>query len=138
MDTAIFATLNALSLGVNKVIAMSNTEEMGLVLEKLGAEVIYPYKDSADRLAKRILSNNVLDFISLNDEVEICEVKIPKSYIGTSIKDTDIRKKYGINIIAIEQDDKIITRIEPDYILKDTDTLVVLGEKKFLRKFEGK
>ena len=65
MDTAIFATLNALSLGANKVIAMSNTEEMGLVLEKLGAEVIYPYKDSADRLAKRILSNNVLDLMKL-------------------------------------------------------------------------
>ncbi|HBS10787.1 MAG TPA: TrkA family potassium uptake protein, partial [Firmicutes bacterium] len=102
------------------------------------AEVIYPYKDSADHLAKRILSNNVLDFISLNDEVEICEVKIPKSYIGISIKDTDFRKKYGINIIAIEQGDKIITRIEPDYVLQNTDTLVVLGEKKYLRKFEGK
>ncbi len=138
MDTAIFATLNALSLGSSKVIAMSNTDEQGLVLEKLGAEVIYPYKDSADHLAKRILSNNVLDFISLNDEVEICEVKIPKSYIGISIKDTDFRKKYGINIIAIEQGDKIITRIEPDYVLQNTDTLVVLGEKKYLRKFEGK
>ena len=69
MDTAIFATLNALALGVNKVIAMSNTEEQGLVLEKLGAEVIYPYKDSSDKLAKRILSNDVLDFISLNYEV---------------------------------------------------------------------
>ncbi len=138
MDTAIFATLNALNLGVKKVIAMSNTEEMGLVLEKLGAEVIYPYKDSADRLAKRILSNNVMDFISLNDEIEISEVKIPKEYIGKAIIDTDIRKKYGLNIIAIEQGDKIETRIDPQYVLKETDMLVVLGEKTFLRKFESK
>lgn len=138
MDTAIFATLNALSLGVSKVIALSNTDEQGLVLEKLGAEVIYPYKDSADRLAKRILSNNVVDFIALNDEIEICEVKIPKKYIGIPIKDTDIRKKYGINIIAIETGGKITTLIEPTYILTEDDALVVLGEKKNLRKFENK
>ncbi len=139
MDTAIFATLNALALGVNKVIAMSNTEEQGLVLEKLGAEVIYPYKDSSDKLAKRILSNNVLDFISLNDEVEILEVKVPNKYIGKSILDTNIRQNYGLNIIALERADvdKIETRIDPKYIFKEGDCIVVIGEKKSLRKFES-
>lgn len=139
MDTAIFATLNALALGVNKVIAMSNTEEQGLVLEKLGAEVIYPYKDSSDKLAKRILSNNVLDFISLNDEVEILEVKVPSKYIGKSILDTNIRQNYGLNIIALERADvdKIETRIDPQYIFKEGDCIVVIGEKKALRKFES-
>lgn len=67
MDTAIFATLNALSLYAGKVISISYTEELDKALEKLGADVIYPYKDSASQLAKRILSNNILDFISLNE-----------------------------------------------------------------------
>lgn len=137
MDTAIFATLNALTLGVNKVIAMSNTEEQGLVLAKLGAEVIYPYKDSSDKLAKRILSNNVLDFISLNDEVEIIEVKVPSRYIGNSILDTNIRQNYGLNIIALEYGDRIETRIDPKYIFKEGDAIVVIGAKKDLRKFEA-
>lgn len=136
LDTAIFATLNALNLGVNKVIAISNTEEQGIVLEKLGAEVIYPYKDSANRLAKKILNNNFLDFISLSDDVEIIEVKIPKSYIGKSILEIDIRKKYGINIIAIETSGRIITRIEPTYKLTKEDALVVIGEKAQIQKFE--
>lgn len=136
LDTAIFATLNALNLGVNKVIAISNTEEQGIVLEKLGAEVIYPYKDSANRLAKKILNNNFLDFISLSDDVEIIEVKIPKSYIGKSILEIDIRKKYGINIIAIETSGRIITRIEPTYKLTKEDALVVIGEKTQIQKFE--
>lgn len=138
LDTAIFATINALSLGVSRVIALSNTDEQGLVLEKLGAEVIYPYRDSADRLAKRILSNNIVDIIALNEEIEICEVKLPKKYIGMAIKDTDIRKKYGLNIIAIEQNETINTNFEPEYILNKEDSLVVLGEKKNLRKFEEK
>lgn len=137
LDTAIFATLNALSLGVNKVITIANTEEQGLVLEKLGAEVIYPYKDSSDKLAKRILSNNVLDFISLSDEIEILEVKVPQKYIGMSIIDTNIRRDYGLNIIALEQSNDIIeTRINPEYVFQEGDCIVVIGDKKALRKFE--
>jgi len=138
MDSAIFATMNSLELGCEKVIALGYSEESGKVLEKLGAQVIYPYKDSASHLCKNILSNNVLDFISLNDEVEICEVKLPGSYIGMRIKDTDARSKFGINIIAIEKQGKIITRIDPEYTFVSGDALVVLGEKKMLRKFEQK
>ncbi len=138
LDVAIFATLNSLNLGVNNVIAISNTQEQGIVLEKLGAEVVYPYKDSADRLAKKILNNNFLDFISLSDDVEIIQVKIPKSYIGKSILEIDIRKKYGINIIAIETNGRIITRIEPTYKLTEQDALVVIGEKDQILKFEKK
>jgi len=137
MDTAILATLNALSLGVDKVIAMSNSEEQGLVLEKLGAEVIYPYIDSSDKLAKRILSNKVLDFISLSDNVEILEVKIPKKYIGISLIQTNIRKEYGLNIIAIEHDNKIETNIDPNYVFFANDCIVVIGETKNLKKFEA-
>ncbi|MDY2727744.1 MAG: TrkA family potassium uptake protein [Candidatus Onthovivens sp.] len=138
MDTAILATINALSLESGKVMALSNTEEQGIILEKLGAEVIYPYRDSADRLVKKIVSNNLVDFIALNDEVEICETKVPKKYIGEALKDTDIRGKFGINIIAIETNGKINTRFAPSYVLTKDDTLVVLGEKKMLRKFEDK
>ena len=139
LDTAIFTTLNALSLGKPKVIAMSNTEDQGKVLAKLGAEVIYPYKDSADRLAKKILTNNVLDFISLNDKVDICEMKLPNSYIGTSVKESDIRSKYGINIIAIShKDNKIDSQFSPDYKFVDGDKLVVIGETKQIHKLEAK
>lgn len=138
MDTAIFATLNALNLGVRKVIAMSNTEEQGVVLEKLGAEVIYPYKDSSDKLAKKILTNDVMEFISLNDEIEITEVKIPKSLINKTVLESNIRQKFFLNIIAIEQKDKIITNINPHYVLQEDDKLVVIGQKKDVRKFEIK
>lgn len=138
LDTAIFATLNALNLGVEKVISIANSEEQGLVLEKLGAEVIYPYKDSADRLVKKILNNNFLDYIALNDDVEIIEVKVPKSLIGTSVIESDIRQKYGINIIAIESEDKITTRIDPNYKFNKEDALVVIGDTDQLKKFQNK
>jgi len=136
MDVAIFATLNSLALGVEKVIALSNSEEQGIVLEKLGAEVIYPYKDSADRLVKKIANNNFLDYISLNDDVEIVEVKVPKRYVGVTIIDSDIRQKFGLNIIAIDTDGIISTNINPSYILKEEDCLVFIGDKAALKKFQ--
>lgn len=136
LDTAIFATLNALALEVNKVICIANSDEQGIVLEKLGAEVIYPYKDSSEKLAKKILSNSVLDFISLSEEVEILETKVPKRYIGKTIIESNIRKDFGLNIIAIETDNKIQTRINPNYIFKQEDCIVVIGEKKMLQDFE--
>ena len=138
LDTAILATLNALSLGVKKVIAMSVTDETGQVLEKLGAEVIYPYKDSADHLAKKISNHNILDFISLKGEVEIAEINVPKSFIGKSIIESNISQNFGVNIIAIENGDQINTRVDPKYVFQDDDAVVVIGDTKSLRKFEQK
>lgn len=138
LDTAILATLNALSLGVKKVVAMSVTDETGQILEKLGAEVIYPFKDSADHLAKKILTHNILDFISLNDEIEIAEIKVPKSFVGKSIIESNIRQNFGINIIALEIGDKINTKVDPKYIFNEGDAVVVIGDSKSVRKFEQK
>ena len=138
LDTAILATLNALSLGVKKVVAMSVTDETGQILEKLGAEVVYPFKDSADHLAKKILTHNILDFISLNDEIEIAEIKVPKSFVGKSIIESNIRQNFGINIIALEVGDKINTKVDPKYVFNEGDAVVVIGDSKSVRKFEQK
>ncbi|HKL73119.1 MAG TPA: TrkA family potassium uptake protein [Candidatus Onthovivens sp.] len=138
VDSSIFATINAKSLGKPQVIALSNSEEQGLVLEKLGAEVVYPYLDSADKLSRKILSGNVLDFISLSNKIEIMEFKIPRSLIGKKVIDSGVRSKYDLNIITIESLEGITTAISANYIFKDTDRLVVIGEITNLRKFSKK
>ncbi len=136
LDVAIFATLNCINLNVNKVITLSNSEEQGIVLEKLGAEVIYPYKDSVNYLVKKISNNNFLDFIALSDDVEIVEIKIPHSFIGKSLIESDIRHDYGLNVIAIEKNKNIITNINPNYIFEKEDAIVVIGQKSDLTKFQ--
>lgn len=136
IDVSILTTLNVISLGVKKVIAKAGSEEQGRVLERLGAEVIYPDKDSADRLAKRILSHNILDFISLSENIEIVEINIPKRYVGVKLQDSDIRKKYNLNIVAIEKDDEIDINISPSYVFKDTDAIVVIGNTDNIAEFE--
>ena len=136
LDVAIFATLNCINLNVNKVIALSNSEEQGIVLEKLGAEVIYPYKDSVNYLVKKISNNNFLDFIALSDDVEIVEIKIPHSFVGKTLIESDIRHEYGLNVIAIEKNKNIITNINPNYVFEKEDAIVVIGQKNDLAKFQ--
>ena len=136
IDVSILTTLNVISLGVKKVIAKAGSEEQGRVLERLGAEVIYPDKDSADRLAKRILSHNILDFISLNENIEIVEITIPKRYVGVKLADSDIRKKFNLNIVAIERDEEIDINISPNYIFEEKDAIVVIGNTNNIAEFE--
>ena len=136
VDASILTTLNAISLGVKKVIAKAGNEEQGQVLERLGAEVIYPDKDSADRLAKKILSNNILDFISLNENIEIVEITIPKRYVGKKLADTDIRKRFKLNVIAIERDENIDINVSPSHVFEDKDAVVVVGNTDSIAEFE--
>ena len=81
IDTSILTTLNVVSLGVPNVIAKAISEDQGAVLEKIGAEVIYPERDMALRLAKRLLSSSVLDYISLNSNIEISEIRLSLIHI---------------------------------------------------------
>lgn len=136
MDVSILTTLNVVSLGVKKVYAKAASEEHGQILAKLGAEVLFPEKDSAFRLLKRIYSKNILDYISLNDTIDITEVKLPKKYIGKEVKNTDIRRKFGLNIIAIKQGSIIITAIDPNYEFIADDTIFVIGPRKNIIDFE--
>lgn len=136
IDTSILTTLNVVSLGVPKVIAKANTYEHGLILEKLGAEVVYPEHDMAVRLAKCLLTNNVLDYIMLSDDIEISELTLTDKLIGESVADINIRKKLGLNIIAIMHNGKTITNIGSEYKFEKGDVMVVIGNRKNIEQFE--
>lgn len=136
IDIGILATLNVLQLGVKKVISKAITPEQGIVLEKLGAEVIYPEKDMAIRLAKRLTSPQTLEYISLSDEIDITEVILSDTFTEKTVAQLDIRKNYSLNIIAIKHGDDIITEITPNTILSPKDNLVVIGKTTNINLFE--
>lgn len=136
IDTSILTTLNVVSLGVPHVIAKATSPEQGAVLEKIGAEVVYPERDMAVRLGKRLVSSNVLDFIFLDNQVEIQQVMVGENMVGHSVQEYNIRKKYGLNIIAIEQGDNTEIEISPDYRFASRDIIVVIGKIENIRRFE--
>ncbi len=137
MDESILLTLYAIQLGVKRVIAKATSEEHGLVLQTLGAEVVYPERDMAVRLAKRLLAPGVLEYISLSDEVDITEIQLTKRVHGKTVAGLDIRKQFGLNVIAVKQNGALSTAITPNLILDETMTITVIGEKNDILRFES-
>lgn len=136
IDVSILTTLNVINMGVKRVIAKANTYEQGCVLKKIGAEIVYPENDMAIRIANRVLNEEALEFIELNNSIHIEEIRLTKNIDGKSILKSKIRNNYGLNIIAIERDDETIIELSPDFILKENDLVVVIGKKDSIRRFE--
>lgn len=129
IDTSILTTLNLVSLGIPLVIAKANSTEHGKILEKLGAEVVYPERDMAIRLAHRLGTSKMLDFVQLSERVNISKLIIPDKIIGKTILKVNLRGRFGLNIIAIENNGAVIESIIPDYVFQKGDILFVSGSQ---------
>ena len=132
MDTSILTTLHLTSLGVPKVMAKASSAEHGEILAKLGAEVIFPERDMAVRLAHRLETSRVLDFIQLSEKLNISKLMVPESIGGENVIKADLRGRFGVNIIAVENGSELTETIRPDYEFKKGDILYVAGEKDAL------
>ena len=134
MGTSILTTLHLVSIGVPTVIAKANSAEHGEILEKLGAEVVYPERDMAIRLAHRLESSQILDYVQLSKKINITKVVVPDKMTGRSIMDLDIRFKLGLNIIAIENHENVMEDVRPEYVLRKDDILYLSGSAEGLHK----
>lgn len=122
-------------LGAKLVISRAARDIQAKFLLRNGADqVIYPEKQVANWAAVRYSADHILDFIEIDDNYAIFEVTTPENWIGKSIAQIDIRKKFGINIIAIKQGNKLNLTVTPDIVLKEDETMLVLGEAKNIQK----
>ena len=137
MDTSILPTTCVVEMGIPHVIAKALTAEQGAVLEKLGAQVVYPERDMAIRLGKRLISRNFLDYVSLDNSVEIRQIMVSGRLVGKTIEEYGIRKKYRLNVIAIEHGQTTNIEVQPDYRLEDGDVIVVIGKIDNMDRFEA-
>lgn len=130
IDVSILVIMKLQAMGVKRIIAKANSEEHGEIIEKLGAEVIYPEKDRAEYLAHRLEMGEGIDFIELSDLINVAKFVIPNEYIGKTVVEISVREKFGLNIIAIENNSRVIDVIKPDYRFTDSDILYLCGNKK--------
>ena len=122
-------------LGAKKVISRAERDGQAKFLLRNGAdEIVYPEKQLAYWTAIRYTSNHIMDYIEIDNEHAIFEVAIPKEWIGKSILEIDIRKKYNINILAVKENGKLNVTVKPDIILREDKSLLVIGEYKSLLK----
>ena len=104
IQSSVMATLILRELGVKYIIAKGNGELHAKVLYKIGADrVVLPEKDMGVRVAHNIISSSILDYIELSSDYSIMEVKAFEDWVGKDLKILNLRKKYGINVIAIKK-----------------------------------
>ena len=122
-------------LGGRLVVSRADREVQAKFLLRNGAdEVINPDKQVAEWAAIRYASDHVLDYIRLDDDHAIFEVQVPREWSGKSIGQIDIRKKYGINIMAVKENGKMNLSVTPETVLDGNKTMLVLGEQRSIQK----
>ena len=122
-------------LGAKKVVARAERDVQAKFLLRNGAdEVVYPEKQIAKWTAIRYTADHILDYIEVDDSHGIFEVDVPPAWIGKSVGELDIRRKFDINIIALRRGGKTEFSVSPDMTLDDECTLLVMGELRALQK----
>ena len=122
-------------LGAKLVVSRADREVQAKFLLRNGADgIVNPEKQVAKWLCMRYTSNNILDYISIDNEHAIFEVNVPPHWEWKTIIQIDIRKKYGVNIIGIKKNGKVNFTPLPDTVLEPDMTLLVLGEHKAVQK----
>ena len=122
-------------LGVKLVVSRAERDVQEKFLLRNGAdEVIYPEKQVANWAAIRYTADHVRDYIEVDEAHAIFEVEVPEGWIGKTVGELDIRRKYSINIMATKENGKINMAVSPDTVLTDNITLLVLGAYKELQK----
>lgn len=123
-------------LGAKKVIARAERDVQAKFLLRNGADdVVYPEKQMAVWTAIRYSSDHILDYIALGDDHAIFEIEVPGNWVGKTIGQLDVRKRYHVNIMAIKQQGKFsMTVITPDTALPADSSILVLGTQRDIQK----
>lgn len=137
IDENVLTTLNVIALGVDRVIARAMSYEHGLILEKIGAEVIYPENDMAIRLSHKLVDVNIMESIELKGDIAITEIKLNAKLTNVTVQQADLRQKFNLNIIALEHNGETTTEITPNCVLHQEDNIVVIGQRNNIKKLEA-
>lgn len=135
LESSVMATVLCKDAGVPTVIVKCASEIHGKVLERVGADrVVIPEKESGKRLAKNLLSSGFVDMVELSEGVSMVEIDVKTEWIGKSLKELNLRKKYSVNIVALKQNDAITTFIDPDMPLTEGMKFIVIADTEKLGK----
>lgn len=142
LESSILCTLNLIDLKVKKIYAKVKSKEHAKVLKSLGLDeqnLIFPEKDSANKLAESLSTKNIMDIIPIEEDYRIAIFAMPNSFIGKSLKGLDLRKKYQVQVIGIK--DTLTGKLDlvpsAEIILKESDELMIIGKEENIKKFSN-
>src|SRR5690606_27101919 len=137
IQASILTTVILADLGIKKITVKAQNDYHEKILNKIGAhQVVHPERDMGRRLAHSLISSNILDYLELSEDHSMVEVKAGRKMVGKTLKEMDIRAKYGCNVVAIRRGKQMNVSPSADYSLQEDDILIVIGADKDISKFE--
>ncbi|MDY3917455.1 MAG: TrkA family potassium uptake protein [Candidatus Limivivens sp.] len=135
MEASIMATILSKEAGIPYVMSKASSDTHATVLRKLGADrIIFPEKEMGYRVARNMVFGKFVDTFELSDRFSMVEMAVPESWAGKSIRALDIRRNWGVNIIAVKQGENVNVSLEPDDILRSDQVLLIVGDNAKLKK----
>ena len=137
LEASVMATLLCKEAGVKTVIAKCADEMQEKILSKVGADqVVFPERESGTRLARNLISSGFMDLIDLSEEVSMVELSVRSEWVGKNLLQLNLRKKYGINVVAICQGESVNINIDPEKTLNQSMKLIVIAHTSELNKLK--
>ena len=137
LEASVMAVTLCKEAGVKTIIAKCSNEMHQKILLRVGADqVVFPENESGIRLAKNLLSSGFIDMISLSSDVSMVEIDVKNEWIGKNLIELNLRKKYGFNIVAIKKGENVNVDVNPEQIMDDGATLIVIANTAKLGKLK--
>ena len=128
LEASVMAVTLCKEAGVKAVIAKCGNEMQQKILLRVGADqVVFPEKESGVRLAKNLLSSGFIDMLSISDDVSIVEITVRDEWVGKNLIELNLRKKHGLNIVAVKQGEEVNINVNPETALDKSMTLIVIA-----------
>ena len=137
MEANLLTTMQLKDLGAPYIVAMARDPLQGRLLKKIGVNrIVSPEADMANRVAYNLATTSVMDYIELSDEFSIVELAVSPDLHDKSLAESNIRAKYGLNVVAIKRGDKLIVTPQATEKLRASDTIVVVGSNEGISHME--
>ena len=137
LEASVMAITLCKEVGVKTVIAKCSNEMQQKILLRVGADqVVFPENESGVRLAKNLLSSGFIDMLSLSNDVSIVEIDVKNEWCGKNLIELNLRKKYGFNIVAIKNGENVNVNVDPEHVLNEETTLIVIANTSKLGKLK--
>ena len=132
LEGSILAITLCKEAGAKTVIAKCANETHRKILKRVGADmVVFPENESGTRLAKNLLTSGFTDILTLSDDLSLVELTARDEWVGKSLKELNLRKKYTVNVVAFRKNGKITAPVNPEELLdKDTEIIAIVNPAK--------
>lgn len=139
LSASLLTTLLLKDMGVKRIVVKALDELHGKMLQKIGADkIVYSEKEMGIRVAHNLTSPGIVDYIEMNNNITVVTIHIPEEWIGKTLIDLDVRRKYHITVVAIRRQTENFINPRPDMVMQAGDMLVILGDTSSIKEITSR